>query len=165
MACIAPGIPRHIVQRGDRRHGSGNEHGVPGIPGGNRWHDNGDECGVCGLPWGNRRWRGIRSRGKGSAQGVEANVSNGKEPPKVPGGGLRAFIISGNSMSVVNAGRLSACYRTSNARSVARRPMWITRSAATAAWKSRSLSPNRQRRRCGHCEPFMAADESRAWNR
>ena len=34
MVRIAPRIPRHIVQRGDRRHGSGNECGVPGIPGG-----------------------------------------------------------------------------------------------------------------------------------
>jgi putative addiction module component (TIGR02574 family) len=31
MARIAAGIPHHITQRGNRRHGSGNEYGVPGI--------------------------------------------------------------------------------------------------------------------------------------
>jgi hypothetical protein len=32
MAPITPGIPRHTAQWGNRRHGSGNEYGVPGIP-------------------------------------------------------------------------------------------------------------------------------------
>jgi hypothetical protein len=32
MARIAPGIPHHITQRGDQRHGSGNNYGVPRIP-------------------------------------------------------------------------------------------------------------------------------------
>ena len=31
MARIAAGIPHHITQRGNRRHVSGNEYGVPGI--------------------------------------------------------------------------------------------------------------------------------------
>jgi hypothetical protein len=31
MARIAPGIPRHTVQRENRRHGSENKYGVPGI--------------------------------------------------------------------------------------------------------------------------------------
>jgi hypothetical protein len=38
MACISrevpPGIPHHITRRGNRRHASGNEYGVPRIPGG-----------------------------------------------------------------------------------------------------------------------------------
>jgi hypothetical protein len=28
---VAPGISHHITQRGNRRHDSGNEYGVPGI--------------------------------------------------------------------------------------------------------------------------------------
>jgi hypothetical protein len=30
---VALGIPPHITRRGNRRHGSGNEYGVPGITG------------------------------------------------------------------------------------------------------------------------------------
>jgi hypothetical protein len=29
---VAPGIPHHITPRGNRRHGSGNQYGVSGIP-------------------------------------------------------------------------------------------------------------------------------------
>ena len=32
---VAPGVPHHITQRGTRRHGSGNEYGVPGT---SNWH-------------------------------------------------------------------------------------------------------------------------------